>query len=92
MNYKINNDEACKVSEPVVVIDSVVIDSVAIDSCQAQLCREEDFDSLWQRSLSVEEFRSRCVAKLSHWSFFASSRKLLFPSPSLLGYFLKKSF
>lgn len=61
MDYKINNDEACKVSEPVVAIDSI-----AIDSRQSQLCREEDFDSLWQRSLSVEEFKSRCVAKLSH--------------------------
>ena len=64
MNYKINNDEACKVSEPVVAFDSV-----HIDSRQTQLCREEDFDSLWQRSLSVEEFRNRCVAKLSQISF-----------------------
>ena len=39
MNYKINNDEACKVSEPVVAIDSV-----AIESRQAQLCREEDLE------------------------------------------------
>ena len=55
---KIPVDESGMVSEPAVAYGTTAV------SDSGQLCREEDFESLWKHSLNVEEFRNRCVAKL----------------------------
>ena len=47
------------VSEPVVTVDSHVG-----QSCVSPSVRNDGFDSLWRRSLSIEEFKHRCISKL----------------------------
>ena len=58
--YKENINRSDKVSESAVVIDNYTT-RMPIET------RENDLEAMWQRSLTVEEFRNRCVTRLKRF-------------------------
>lgn len=59
--YISHTEEVSVVSEPTVTADGYAYTE---KSCINHSSCNEDFQTMWQRSLSVEDFRQKCISKL----------------------------